>query len=625
MTQEELDRFLRAVHRERFVDYLGVGPGEAAQTALDQRLRWASRALSDPGNAAEASFLLQHQDALRAHLKQAADAGYDEEWIEFADAGEENVRASVWVGHDATRDDALDLGAFDLADEPPRPQAEPQRPAGPPPRPRPASLAPVGPPAPDLTPPPMDGRYPSPAARARQVEPPPSRRRTPTPSISRMTPKPAAGYRGDSAGPTTHTTRPLIPPASPYATPGRPTSNTPSPQRGGAPTPHRAASPSPSRARSPSPLPGYTAPADLGPTPAGAARGPSAVPAPGRGFDVHIQGSSDFMRNNDPYGTSSVVYESELTHGRGARTPRSVGGPSRLTPNSAAAVRGEGDILSSLRSTARKGTPPPVVRVVGRRKQYPILGILGVVGLVVMIGWAGFAALNNRVIRESIWPPPPPEVGPETPKMQGVPVTGTPPPQIEDPTSVAPDAPDAQPVVGPAGDASSTPTEPSGTAPAAATTAAPPPAAPKPKPKPKPVTTTAAATAITTTATETPKTETPTTETPKTETPKTETPVEPPPPDPPKGPLAGAWKGTVGQMACVGDLTQRDDTVSGTITVAGTPFKVSGRHNPALGSILLRGVTDSSVEFRGEIRDGRVTGTARLGAGEMQQAWQLRK
>lgn len=65
--------------------------------------------------------------------------------------------------------------------------------------------------------------------------------------------------------------------------------------------------------------------------------------------------------------------------------------------------------------------------------------------------------------------------------------------------------------------------------------------------------------------------------------------------------------------------------MTGTIIVAGTPFKVTGRFNAERGTILLRGVTDTAVEFRGEVRDERVNGTARLGAGEMQQAWQLRK
>jgi len=98
-----------------------------------------------------------------------------------------------------------------------------------------------------------------------------------------------------------------------------------------------------------------------------------------------------------------------------------------------------------------------------------------------------------------------------------------------------------------------------------------------------------------------------------------------PEPAAPKPPMAGAWRGTVGQLACVADLSQRDETVSGSITVAGQPFRVSGRHNMERGTILLRGVTDTAVEFRGEVRDGRVTGNARLGAGEMQQAWQLRR
>ena len=61
------------------------------------------------------------------------------------------------------------------------------------------------------------------------------------------------------------------------------------------------------------------------------------------------------------------------------------------------------------------------------------------------------------------------------------------------------------------------------------------------------------------------------------------------------------------------------------VYVGGLPYEVTGRYNDIKESVYLRGANDESIIFRGTVSGTRVDGKARLGAGKIYEAWQLRK
>jgi hypothetical protein len=391
------------------------------------------------------------------------------------------------------------------------------------------------------------------------------------------------------------------------------------------------------------------------PTPTPVAGFPAATPRGTSYADVHIRGDARFVRSNDHYGTAEVVYESEFDH-------KQLGGatPSPRTPSSLSPRGTEKDILGSLRSTARKGTPAPtVLQRTGRKKGVNIPIILAFCFVaVLLLGAIGLGAFNmgllDQVFNTGVVEEPTKEF--YTP-VKPPPADSTDGSSTSDETtdgSTTADDGSAGATTDTLGDgADATPDGGDTTTDGAASTAAKTEtrtstkAETKPKTETKPTTTAGTSTKPKTETTTSAGTSTkPKTET-KTETktaagtatdPKAgttagtdgaadttpETPVEPPVVDPPDR-FDGSFRGSVGNIACLADLTQKGEDVVGTITVAGQPFRVSGRYNEARGSLSLRGTQDENIYFRGDVQGSTVKGTARMGAGQIPQAFQLMK
>ncbi|MFT7520644.1 MAG: hypothetical protein ACI9MC_002794 [Kiritimatiellia bacterium] len=659
MNHDELERFLKAVDATQLVDYLDPD-GETAEQALDRKLRWAAMVRQDTRHSAEAAFLLRHQDALRHHTLESSD-DLEEEWIEFAEAGEEGG-FNVWSNRAGQRDTNLRTEAVSLFTPLPAPthQADQADQHTPTQRVTPdrdtARAATVQqtnrlgitnpgsghaqfPPTPDSTPTPAAGpgmrdvRPHSGLSRARASSPRPAHdRNTPSPPvIARMrevTPVPSVRTRTRSARPPNPMISRLSPAPSPTRTPAgrgprassvppppvRTTSSRPAPSRWSTqPAPSRAPSP----ASAPPGTPGAHSPRYSPPSP----RAPSPrADTTRKGFDVRIAGSNaGFVRANDQYGQSEVVYESEFA-GQSMVPPPSRHG----TPHSIPSI----DILGSLRSTSRSSVGPDI-RTNAPRRRLPVVTIALSLAAFSTIGIAGYFGVATGIFSALMTPIPNAAVNIDAP-INAFSI-GTPlqkeyddQPEIDVPT-VAP-GPDtvaavtrsvndgstlSNPGTNPTGQQTTSPGGQSATMGRPTTRSAS--TSPNGSQKTRPNTGSRSNNATrdkdtssdTVAAASDPDTET-----------ETEAPVV-------VGILSGNWKCTVGGNTCIADLKQKDQSLRGTISVWGEIYRVTGRYNEVKGSIRLEG--DGGVMFRGMLNDDRINGTARLGAGAMQQPWNMSK
>ena len=435
-------------------------------------------------------------------------------------------------------------------------------------------------------------------------------------------------------------------------------------------TPTPAGAPS---VRSSSPVPTYTPP---GATP-GTGRRRVTTPTPGGdGYDVRITGQTHFLRNNDHYGTAEVVYESELAHGGQVRTPMPVRTPTSALSRSGDPGSGGGDdILGSLRGNVRRGGPAQQPSIAKRPHRFPVWVYLVPVLLLVIIISFWVVGISAGFLANPFLGTPEPvttDTGPATGLLKPVPVDttgqdGTTDGTTADSTADGTTDGTTQDGTGDGTTGDSGTTDAAGTTDGGTTTGS--------TQKDPKNTTTGSTTGSSTkgqttggTKTETGGTRTgtggtttggDTQEDPATTTDTTGSDAttdgggdtttdgggdtttdgsgdttggdatadggSDPTPPAPKATMGGAWTGSVGSVACIADLTQRGEDITGTITVGGLPYEVTGRYNDIKESVYLRGANDESIIFRGTVSGTRVDGKARLGAGKIYEAWQLRK
>jgi hypothetical protein len=124
MDRGELRRFLGAVRKQRFIDYLDP-LGETPMQAFERRLRWAERVWDDPGSTEEADFLLKNADELRRVLAREAAEDESADWVEGVEAGKEGGHGKI-----ARKTSMVDVSAVGDVETPtpvPERRVEPMR------------------------------------------------------------------------------------------------------------------------------------------------------------------------------------------------------------------------------------------------------------------------------------------------------------------------------------------------------------------------------------------------------------------------------------------------------------------------------------------------------------------